>query len=366
MKARDIESRLQDELPQLTNRFTREVSLVSIIPSGTTATATTSAAHGKSVGDLVYVIGAFAPVVITSITRVGTTATVITSTNHDLTENFFDTITIDGATESEFNGTFDFKLTGKVLNRKKFTFQVADSGPTSSTGSPVLVNPGSPFGYNGKLTLTGVPSATSFTYDLTLALTEPANVDTASVVLGLRIYSAITPERAKEVFESSDVSGDELVAIIVVGDITASRSRSSLNDGVDSGGVSGDNRQQILNPYNVFMFQKVTDTTSAADQRDTMDDMVRFVIRSLVGWAPKSNYNVDSGNVSRFVNAGVDEYTRALYVHGVEFQLIEEITSGDLAIEPFNVAFRDIAGTITTDQGEQPLLDDINLDQEPL
>lgn len=366
MKARDIESRLQDQLPQLTNRFTREVSLVSITPSGTTATATTSAAHGRSIGDFVYVIGAFAPVAIVSITRVGTTATVITATNQDLTENFFDTITLEGANEAEFNGTFDFKLTGKVFNRKKFTFQVPDSGPTSSTGSPLLVDPGSPFGYNGKLTLTSVPSPTSFTYELPTTLTEDANIDNASVVVGLRIYSAVTADIAKAVFETKDISDNELAAFVIVGDRIVSRSRSALNDGVDSGGVSGDNRQQLLNAFTVLVFQKVTKTTSGADERDTMDDIERFIIRSVGGWSPGSEFDVDSGNVVRFVSAGVEEYTGATYTHGVEFQFMEEINGGDLEIEPFSVAFRDIAGTITTDQGEQPLLDDINLDEEPL
>lgn len=366
MKARDIENRLQDELPKLTNRFTREVSLVSITPSGTTATATTSSVHGKSIGDIVYVIGAFAPVVITSITRVGTTATVITSTPHDLTENFFDTITLEGANEAEFNGTFAFKLTGKVPNRKKFTFQVADSGATSSTGNPLLVNPGSPFGYNGKLTVTSVPSTTSFTYELPITLTQAANVDSASVVLGLRIYSAITADIAGRVFETKNVSGEELAAFVIVGDRIASRSRSSLNDSVDIGGVSGDNRQILLDAFTILVFQKVTDSTSGADERDTMDDIERFMIRSLGGWSPGTNFATDSKNVVRFVSAGVEEYTGAIYTHGIEFQFVEEITSRDLEIEPFNVAFRDIAGTITTDQGEQTLLDGINLDEEPL
>jgi len=366
MKARDIEKRLEDEIPKLTDRFSREVSLVSITPSGTTATATTTAAHGKSIGDSVYVIGAAAPIEITSITRSGTTATAITATNHDLTENWFDTITIEGANEAEFNDTFDFKLTGTVPNRKKFTFQVADSGPASSTGSPLLVLPGSPFGYSGLVTITGVPSATSFTYELPVTLTEPANVDNASVVLGIRIYSAVTIERAKEVFETKDISNNQLVAFVVVGDRVVSRSRSALNDGVDSGGVSGDNRQQVLNAFSVLIFQKVTQSTSGADERDTMDDIERFMIRALVGWSPGTDFDTDSKTVSKFISAGVVEYTGAVYTHGVEFQFMEEIGTKDLAVEPFNVAFRDIAGSITTDQGDQTLLDDINLDDEPL
>jgi len=366
MKARDIEKRLEDELPKLTDRFSREVSLVSITPSGTTATATTSAAHGRNTGDSVYIVGAAAPIEITSITRAGTTATAITATNQDLTERWFDTITIEGANESEFNGTFDFKLTGKVTNRKKFTFQVPDSGPTSSTGSPLLISPGSPFGYSGLVTITGTPSATSFTYELPVALTEPANVDDAVVVLGIRIYSAVTIERATRVFEKKDISNNQLAAFVVVGDRVVSRSRSALNDGVDSGGPSGDNRQQLLNAFSVLIFQKVTQSTSGADERDTMDDIERFMIRSLVGWSPGSDFDTDSGSVARFISAGVVEYTGAIYTHGVEFQFMEEIGTRDLAIEPFNVAFRDIAGSITTDQGDQPLLDDINLDDVPL
>lgn len=367
MKARDVEARLQERLPLLTDRFTREQALVSITASGTTATATTAIAHGLSVSNKVLIAGADAPVGINTITRVATVVTVVTLQDHDLTQDYVDqpTVTLSGSAESEFNGTFTLVL---VPNRRTFTFAVADSGPTTGTGSPQLDSPGLPFGYNGLVTLTAV-TTTTFEYTLSQALTLPASGANMRVIKGVRIHAAINADRALSVFDSKDLNNlaeGELSLFVVLGDVAANRDRNALNDGISSAGVSGDNRQIIFQPVNCLVFQKVTQDVSGADAGDDMQDIARFIVSVLAGFGPNNGFAVNSGNKLRFVSHGLMQYDSAIYIHMVEFQLQGDISNEDLDITPLNVAFRDILLSFTNEQGSQVISATVNLDDEPL
>ena len=366
MKARDIEKRLEDKLPLLTDRFTRQVVISSITPSGTVATATTASIHNLSVGNSVIIAGADAPIGITSLDRSSEIATIVTTTDHDLTERFFPSVLLSGFNESEFNGEFTLL---RVPNRKTFTIAVADSGPASGTGSGILEEPGSPFGYNGRVKVTAVPSTVTFTYDLPVTLTEQATGDNLRAILGGRIYSAISIERADEIFEAKDLNGlaeGDLAAFVILGNVVASRDRNSLNDAVSSGGVTGDNRQQILMNATIVVKQKVTTQTSAANALDNMQDIGRHLINTLVGWSPGTGFAVESGNKLRFLNHGLLDYNTVIYSHIFEFELLSDISNEDLNIQPFNVAFRDISFSFVNDKGIQELTANVNLDDEPL
>lgn len=365
MKARDIVLQLKTQLPLLTDRFTSEVVISSITAAGTTATVTTATDHGLVPGKQAVVAGANAAVTITSIIRVADVATVITSIDHDLTEDFFLSVELDGSVEAEFNGVFTLRT---VPNRRKFTITVADSGPTSSTGSPILVNPGLPFGYDGLQTLVTVPTTTSFTYTLTKALTEDAAGDDMRLITDYRIRAAISLRRAREIFESRDVNNlelGELVLIVVLEDVVASRDRNTLNDGVSDTGISGSSRQQILEGVSCVVFQKVTKQSSGTNARDNMGDIANFIIRVLKGFAASTGFATETGTLA-FVSHDLLEYTTAIYSHMVQFQLLGEIDTLDLDIVPLNVAFRDISFTIENDQGDEPMINTLDLDDEPL
>ena len=313
MKARDIETELQNKLPLLTNRFTDEQTLLSIVPAGTTATATTATAHNLTVSQKVLIAGANAAVDIDTIDRVTTVATAVTVQNHDLTEGFFDNVTLSGATEAEFNGTFTLL---SVPNRKTFTFTVADSGPTSATGSPILEEPGLPFGYNGLITITAVPTTKTFTYTLPQTLVVNAAGANMRVIKNVRIHAAINSERADKVFESRDINNladGELTLVVVLNEMTASRDRSSLADGVSSAAKSGDNRQQILQTVSCFVYQKVTKDSSGANAADSMQDIARFIIRVLSGFGPDNGFSSGSQYQLRFLTHGVSGYDSAIY-----------------------------------------------------
>jgi hypothetical protein len=138
--------------------------------SGFTATATTSSAHGYSVGQSVTISGAIPNAyngtkVITSvplttisgvtISRSGTIATAVTPTPHDYSTG--DVVTISGATPSGYNGAFVVTV---YSNPNEFTYSVASTLTTPATGTITSSVPD--------------PTGTTFQYAIASGTTTPA------------------------------------------------------------------------------------------------------------------------------------------------------------------------------------------------
>lgn len=361
MKASDAIIQLQAVLPTVTDDFSTQIALASVVPAGTTATATTVIAHPFVVGNVVNISGTLSPVVIDSITRDETVATATTATPHDITEGFHDSVTISGANESEFNGTFPLVSS---INRKTFSFTVPDSGATVGTGSMLLEDPPSPFGYNGLITITAVPAANQFEYQLPVALTEPA-VGSGVVHSSIRVTGAVNIDRAVDMY-TEQPDQDSMWAFVVLGDTITSKDRNTKNDAITSAAPGSDRRQQIYQTFSVYVFKPATGDLSGRDARDDMEDVMVSLFKSLLYWVPPAGLSSDSGLGVVFVSGGFEQYNTAFYVHEFQFQLVTEITRNDTIDPDFNVAFRDISLTMQTSLGTEQLTADIDLDDVPL
>lgn len=359
MKALDVINQLQTVLPQITDLFTTAILADSIIPTATTATVTTPTAHGFSVGNVVAISNAFAPIAITGMTRVGAIATATTATRHDLTDGFFENVVISGANESEFNGTFPF-LNQK--NRKEFTFTVADSGATIGTGSILLEDPGNSFGYNGLQSIVTVPTVNTFTYALAQPLTLSATGQ-RKIHSSLRASGAATIERAEAMYTKQNL--DELWAFVVLNDPFVSKDRTSRNDAVSSLAPGSERRQQLIQSVSVYVFARATKDLSGRKVRDQMEDIRVLLLKSMVGVKFDNNLTFQNGYGLIYVGDGIEIYNTAIYVHRFEFQLLSDITIADTVEPDFNVAFRDLNVTMSTNLGSENLLADINLDDNP-
>lgn len=361
MKASDAIIQLQAVLPTITDDFSTQIALTSITPAGTTATATTAVPHPFSIGNVVNISGTLAPIVIDSITRDETVATATTATPHDITEGFQATVTISGANESEFNGTFPLV---SAINRKTFAFTVPDSGATVGTGSMLLEDPPSPFGYNGLITITAVPAANQFEYELPLALTEAA-VGSGVVHSSIQVTGAVSFERADDMY-TEQADPDSMWAFVVLGDTIASKDRTTRNDAITSAAPGSDRRQQIYQTFSVFVFKPTTDELSAREARDDMEDVMLNLFSALLYWQAPTGLAASNGMGVVFVSHGIQDYNTARYVQEFQFQLVTEITRNDTVEPDFNVAFRDISLTMQTSLGTEQLIADIDLDDIPL
>ena len=96
MRASDIVNQLQTLLPQLTDRFTTDVPVVTITRVFLDLMSVTADKHGLSIGDAFAIVNSDVPIAISSLTRSGVIGTLVTSTSHDLTEQVDVTIRITG------------------------------------------------------------------------------------------------------------------------------------------------------------------------------------------------------------------------------------------------------------------------------
>ncbi len=361
MRTNDVVLQLYNSLPQLTNRFTSFVDVQSITAAGLVATAT-APGHGLQVGDAVTITDAIAPVFIDSMNRAGTIVSVVTSTDHDLTENFQTTVTIEGAIEPEFNGTFTL-LT--VPNRRTFTYRTADTGPIVATGEPVLLD-GSAYGYNGLHSVTAATS-TTFSYDLPGPVGGGARGNNIRATTEYRITGAVNLDRAIAAYTAQQI--DDWWLFVILGDVVASKDRYIENDAVATQLGNTEWKQQVTQSFTAAVFAPSVNSVSARPQRDEMEDLAPLLFQSLLGVKFDTGFANSEYYSTVFVSHGSRDYNTSVYVHQFNFQLLAEITSDDTAIEPFNVAFRDIdlslATSLMTADSER-LTADINLDDEPL
>lgn len=360
MKAVDVITQLQAMLPTFTDKFSTNIGIISITSVGNIATLTTDVLHNLSVGNVVNVVGSQSPVNITSLSRAETIVTVTTAQDHDLTEGVFSTVTIVDTSEAIFNGTFPF-LT--QVNRRTFTFQVADSGATNAVGGQ-LASPGTVGGYNGLVTILTVPTTTSFTYTTAFIQPNAAILALGEVRQALRITGAIDVERAEEMYSSPETS-DDFWAFVLLNGSSASKDRHGQNDAINSAGPSGSRRQQVMQTCTIAVFSKTENDLSGREARDNMEDLNPAIFGSLIGAKISSGLAEGTNLGLNYIDSDVIKYVGPYLIFGWTFQLLATINNEDTIKHGLDVAFRDISLSMSTNLGTEILTAAIDLDDQP-
>lgn len=367
MKAEEIVNQLLVKLPQLTDRFTNDVSVAGITRSSTTMTATCNAPHMLLVGQPVVITGAIAPIPISSLTRLATVGTLVTSTVHDLTDPIAPTVTLSGSTEAEFNGTFT-RL--QVKNRKTVTFTMADSGATTATGSPIIENAESDLRtYTETVQVTGTPTETRFTYENSVT-SLPNPVGTIVARTGPRISAAVTFDRAAAAY--TEQSTNDFWLFVVLETVAASKSRRVAADNINDIKRGNHFEQKIIQPFTLYVFANVVDELLARQGRDAMEDIFSPICQSVLHHAFDSGLHIGSSqHTAQFVQHGVVRYDTAVLIYAFEFQQTVELLFEDTVGHDLDVAFRDIDFSVFPDPDQ--LTETISfmrgtpdLDDEPL
>lgn len=367
MKAADIVTQLRILLPQLTDLFTDNVGVLSITRAGIVLTVQCDADHGFLVGNAVAIAGATTIITAASLTRAGEVGTIVTDADHDLTNPIAETITISGANESEFTGTF---AVINVDNRRTIQFEMVDAGPTTATGAPVLENAESQLRqYNGTYRVETVPTPSSFTIEQQdTDLLDPIGNITAGG--NPRISSGVNPQRMVAAYTEKEV--DEYWLFVGLEDVTASKSRAVRSDAIDNL-TAGDNfRQQIIQPFSLYLFVPSQDQLSAADARDQAEELFRPLCQSVLASKFDSGLSREKLGAVQFVLHGTFQENSAVYVHGYNFQQVVDLYEQDTVGPDLDVAFRNLLFSSTPElpglaTNDVPTLDiDLNLDDVPL
>lgn len=374
MKAQDIVDKLAAKIPLFTAAFSNSINISSIVPTGITALATTPTAHNLVDGQEVAIIGAEAPVQIDTATflRTGSQAAFETLQDHDLTLSERDvaaggkTITISGATEAEFNGTF--QLT-QVVNRRKLIIAVTDAGPTTITGSPIVENANGGI-FNGLFPITLI-DPTSFEYMLPVSYSLNAVTTNAKAQTSIRIASVLDIDQYIQDLYTKQLIGDHQL-IVQLGDVSMSKKRNEETDASASTVGEYSFTPILIQPFAIYIVMNASQDLTASQLRDQVESEFVPAIFSSVLRAKFDTGFMYSQYRATFTGHGVYGYSddngknKAVYVHEVTFEQLTQLCKSDMVGADDNVAMRDVSYTLTTDLGTGELTADIDLDEEPL
>lgn len=361
MRAQDIVNQIATILPSLVDDFTSQFAISSLTRSGTTVTVTTAAVHGLQTGHQVNITGAQTPITVSSIDRVGIAATMVTDADHDMTENAGFDVQIDGATESEFNGTFTLL---SVPNRRTIKFQVDDSGPTSATGSPLLLNGSNSFqSYNGLREVTAVPSTTTFEYEVTdSTLFTPAS-GTIVAKTNPRVSSGIDIDSLVAAYTKQ--KNDDGWLFVVMGDAVADKNRNIDTDSTDNIQRGNYFNQRLIQTVQLFVFLPTSRQIAARAARDRCEELLKPICNSVLT-ARFPSLVENNNNPLMLTGHGVQAYDSAFYVHLYSFEATLQLGPSDIFVPSDDVAFRDMDITIGLNVGTEEFNTLIDLDDEPL
>jgi hypothetical protein len=364
MKLAPIIRQLANSLPRYTDKFTDAFDVTSLTTSGTTATATTSTAHGFNTGDAVLIVGAIDLVNIASLTVANNIATAETSLDHGLSmamnfKDFSRNLTVDtiGANEAQLNG--EFKLLS-VPNRKKFSFQVNTSDITA-TGTPQVYN------YSGQrlngahlITVTG-PTTFTFTIEVGADITAIGTIKTHST--RMRLSASVNLERAIESYTAQ--SPDKYWMFLTYEPAFTSKDRNVLNDAPAQFVKGYENRQRIIDSFGVVVFVPTSNSISARFELDELMDVRVALFKSIMNFKTPQQFDANSEFGITYSNESVAFYNTAFVAYQYIFSTTYDITYNDFVPPQDLVPFRDISFT-DIKVGTQGLELGVDLDDEPI
>lgn len=363
MKLSDIVNQMFTLLPQLTGKFTNDISVDSMTRNGTVITVQCKEKHELKVNEAVAFIDSDIPIVISLLTRSGVVGTLVCATNQDLSNLIAETIRITGATESEFNGTFT-RL--NVDNRKTITFTMADSGATTATGSPVLRDASGDLNtYNSTYLVSEILNDSSFNFiHPTTTLANPDGTIIART--NPRISATVDIDSAIASYTKQEI--DKLWAFVVLGDVVASIARTHDTDAIAIIPKNSNYRQQIIEPFSVYVFIPVENEIAAREARDVIHDITRPIFRSLLFTQFDTGLYASNLNSVVFAGHGQHSYDKAVYIHEFLFQQATDIYEEDTVGHDLDVRFNDLDFSIFLDFGTQVnfMSASIDLDDTPL
>lgn len=361
MLGKDVINRLRAIVPQHTERFCDVEQIASISSTAGVVTITTSQAHGIEVGKGIAVSGTVALIPSSSLSRSGVVGTLITSVDHDLTEGIAPTITIEGSSSSDFNGTFTVI---NIDNRRTIQFSMLDQGDTSATGGQLINGEAFNQSFNGYHEVTGVPSTTSLTFAYTGSDDLIGRASTGILMSKLRIAGSATLERAKDMYTEQEQTKSWM--FVVMGNVTASKSRFTQTD-LTHHVQKGEYYRQILQQFvSIYVVSNTKEELGARATRDDMQELLLALTKAIAFHQFPTNLNKGQTDPLVFVEHGVLEYDSAMYIHEFTFECGIDLTFNDTSGYSPDVAFRDIQMDLDPDFGTTGTVSDINLDEEPL
>ena len=331
MKLSTLVTQLLDKLPQYSDAFTTDIAIKSISTAVSNVyTVACMDKHNLKTGGPVRLQGVKSNIACTA-TRVGDVGTLTTGSAHDLTYSVASPKNLQGSQivladspDAAYNGTFDVI---SVVDANTITF-VLTSGPAATASVNLLNGTNIYSDFNRTYRVESTPTPSTFTIEQAgLPATPYITNQNAIARGGHRISAGSDIERLIKAYTEHNET--ELWAFVVLNDVTASKSRHVLSDATENQPRNTEYRQQVIQPFSVYVFVHTAEDISGRLARDTCEDLFRPLCQALLFKAFDSGLYVGSQGTVGFENHGIHYYDSAFYVHEYQFSQVVDITFDD-------------------------------------
>lgn len=354
MKILDIVNQLRLVLPKYTDLFSNTVNISNSVVTSGSATFTTSADHDLLTGDAITIVDSTTQTPIVSASQDGLVFTFTTGIDHDLTENWHETIALSGFSDTDWNDSFTLL---NSPNRRTFTVRSTNTLPVISGGE--FLNENRVDGINGYHEVTKIDNTTfSIEGDFLAANYIPGYFYTFT-----RIDGTVNFERALEQY--TEFSANEYYIFVVPRDSEVSKDRSIYSDAVSTPTNGTDIRLRLIGGFNVFIFADASEDMMALQNIDTIShDLLRPILKTLHGARFDSGLTDDTSFRSILTGHGQAFYDKTTYVHVFNFEVVADIIEDDAVEIGDTRAYRDTNYTQVI--GTQDMTTIIDHDDDPL
>lgn len=360
MLSSDIINHLIKYLPKYTPIFNKTLSVSNILVVGDIITMVFNQNHNLATGDKISIHNATVNINIESFVNENGIIKVTTTQDHDLTNGWQDTITIQGSSIAELNGNFKLK---DVPNRKTFTFE-KDVIITPPIGSPILLQNYEDNNINDFHNVTEI-NPTTITINVQNNPYTAINIEDILVSTKIRISGGSNLERLIEAYEGS--SNIEAWLFVVLDDYQTGKARSSPLDAIQNvANLNAWNIEQLAN-FSTHVFIPSKNEITGRVARDTAESLRYALYKTLINasFDPILTSSVPTSNVAPVLD-NMAGYSKSYYIHQYQWQQVNQVTGEDVFIKQETKSFRNLKNIILNKKGSKLIDDNYNLDEKPL
>lgn len=342
MKLSELVKTAQNKLPLYTHYFSETVKVSEMSSEGKEVTVVTDTPHGLIEGENFMVNGAKVKNRILSLTQRYGLGRIVTEYNHQVTKNSplragdSTHITIKGATEDEYNGTF---LIMDIPNSNVIEFSIDKNAPQTATGEP-YIEEDCYANYNGRQVVGEVIDECSLKF--TLDREPEAEMPFGDIFLkgGVRISGEYSIEHALESYEANGLN--ELWGFCVLDGANISKSRVNHTDAIATAQLGTDLRAELIQDFNFYVIIPTTSEYCWIDFVDLAQELRKPILKTFHRRKIESGVTDEDCYLAFVGDNPVDTTTKAFMVYQYKFQSTINLQNEDGVDEEFMPAIRQL------------------------
>lgn len=343
MKLSDLIIHIQKKLPLYTNYFSDTLEVEKLTSVNNTCTVVTKENHNFQEGDLFTLEGAKVANEIVSLTQYRGLGTMITKYPHEVTKNFplregdSTHITISGANEEQYNGTF---LIMNIPETNVIEFSIDDTAPFVATGNPEIKEDVYAT-YNGRQRVSSIIDEKTFSFLLPYIPQADRATGNIKINNGIRISGDFSIQNAMKAYEEQGEY--DLWGFVVLDGANVSKSKTNGTDAIAQFKKGIDSHLSLVQDVSFFVFIPTANEYCWTDYSDICQELRKPILKTL------HNANFESGAfdedcyLSFIGDNPVDTDGTAYAIYQYKFQTTINIHNEDGIEKEFSPRLKDFS-----------------------